>query len=228
MLQSFHLQSHAFFSFDGVKRTPKMAVSDFERAIHLALVKVWPDIQCSGCNFHYCQALGRKARKLGVLVGDIDYRKISHKGLLMFMRLSLLPLDRIDAGIEACYLFLRANDLNTSFEPFVAYFKRTWLESYPKELWCVSDRERRTNNNVEGYNNYLKHRIPLDPHPWVFAARLFDVAVDATATFDYEVNNNVPPPPDRSKMSIPLASALEALREGRIVEIEFLHLLLKP
>lgn len=44
-----------------------MAVmSDFESGMDKAMHNVFPECQRSGCNFHFAQALFRKAKKLGI------------------------------------------------------------------------------------------------------------------------------------------------------------------
>lgn len=206
------------------------AVSDFEKAIRLALMKVWPNIQCFGCYFHFCQAITRKADQLGLIPKRVNRNARDPRfiGIQLFKRLALLPLPRIDIGLEKCKEFLQINNLLASFLPFVDYFESTWIRRYPKDRWCVSERGRRTNNHVEGHNNALKIAIPLNPHAWVFVARLFELTINATATHDYEVANNTTPPPDRSKLTLSLNSALEKLNAGQMVEIEFLHLLAVP
>jgi len=40
--------------------SPKTVFADFEKAIHLALLKVWPSISLKGCRFHLAQSWWRK------------------------------------------------------------------------------------------------------------------------------------------------------------------------
>lgn len=210
-------------SFDGTTRTPRSATSDFEQAIRLALVKVWPNIRVVGCNFHFCQALRRHARGLGSISVHLIVGSMHHKIIIMFMRLSLLPLERIDAGFEFLLEFIRTNELDEDFLEFIDYFKRTWITRYPKESWHVSDRERRTNNNLEGYNHRIKQSIPANPTAWAFLDGLLNLAFDASSVYDADRINDAVPPADRSKLSEPLTIALQELRNDVINELDFLQ-----
>lgn len=73
----FEFVRDGIISFDGILRSPKLASSDFEQALRLALKKAWPDVELVGCWFHYCQALRTKARKCpalsGKLIDDSDH-----------------------------------------------------------------------------------------------------------------------------------------------------------
>jgi MULE transposase domain len=215
----------AVFSNDGIARVPRLATSDFEQAIRGALVKVWPTIELVGCNFHFCQCLRRKAASMPALSTKITGGTLHHRALVMFMRLSLLPLPRVDAGFEAMLGFIEDNGLSNDFGEFINYFRRTWFGRYPKETWCVSDRERRSNNHLEGYNSLIKRSIPQNPSPWVFLDSLLNLAYDASASFTSDRQREAGPPPDRSSISAPLQDALELLLANRINELGFLAMM---
>lgn len=219
------------FNFDGQQRTLNEGISDFEQAMRNALVIVWPNLRRTGCNFHYKQALRRRANKFPSINTQITGRTEHHKVLLMYMALSLLPLNRIAAGIDAIETYvptpppLPAPPINLAadFAGFRAYFNDTWMNRYPQEDWCVSDRNRRTNNNLEGYNNKIKSAIPKNPSPWIFLEALVNLAFDASASFDSDKLRNAPPPADRSLITEPLNIALEELNNGAIDELAFLE-----
>lgn len=209
-------------SHDGILREPKILTSDFEQSMRLAVHNVWPTCQRVGCNFHFCQAIRRKARSLQTLSTKIDSSKIHHHIVKMFMRLSLLPTARIVVGFDSLINFIHLQKLFGDFEEFLDYFKKTWLGRFPLEEWGVSERDRRTNNNVESYNRTIKLVIPMNPTPWVFLDSLLDLAYQASASFASDRHNNVPRPPDNSYISEPLEIALSMLNEGKIDELEFL------
>lgn len=75
------------FCFDGTLRTPVSATSDFELAIRLALLQIWPNINVYGCNFHFCQTLRRQARSLESLSANLVAGVLHNKVLTMFTRL---------------------------------------------------------------------------------------------------------------------------------------------
>jgi MULE transposase domain len=152
----------AVVSFDGVERTPILATSDFEQAIRSSLRKVWPTIQLVGCNFHYCQCLRRKAASLPEL--SLKISAIHHKVLVMFMRLSLLPICNVGVGFDGLIGFIEQNNLRDDFGEFIEYFENTWFNRYPVNTWCLSERYRRSNNHLEGYNCQVKRIIPKSLH----------------------------------------------------------------
>lgn len=218
----FEFMRDGILSFDGTIRTPRIATLDFEQAIRLALVGVWPDVEISGCNFHFCQALRRYARSLHSLSPFLVVGSIHSKSLTMTMRLSLLPLLQIDAGFEALLNFMQENEVLDDFAEFLNYFRRTWFNRYEKSTWCVSERDRRTNNNLEGYNNRVKQTIPLNPRPWIFLKCLQKLAISALSNFDSDGYRNWPQQADRSLLSEPLRVALQQLENGIIDELGFL------
>lgn len=224
----FNFIKDAIISYDGTIRIPTAATSDFERAIRQALISVWPGIRHYGCNFHFCQANRRYARSLPNLSPHLTDWTKHHKALVMIMRLSLLPLNRVNAGLVALDNYLREEEIADDFEIFMQYFYHTWMQLFPSDCWCVSDRDRRTNNHLEGYNRAIKQTIVKNPSPWAFLDGLHELAIDATTNFDDDVNNDAPPPPDRSILSEPLNEALYQLEEGHINEIEFLEFMAEP
>jgi hypothetical protein len=225
--QIFDFLNEAIFCYDGTMREPKTATCDFEQAIRSAVTKVWKNALIYGCNFHLCQAERRKARSIESISKELKPGSIYSEILLLFMRLSLLPLNRIDKGFQAIIHYIRTKKLTKAFQPFVDYFRSTWFVRFKKETWCMSDRNRRTNNNLEGYNNKVTQKIGINPTPMKFLTSLRDLAIDASAVFDSDKSLNAPPPADRSAISIPLAFALQELNSGKINELEFLQKMAK-
>lgn len=209
----------------GSTRTPQRATADFEQAILAALQNTWKGIGITGCNFHHAQAIRRKASKLTGLSSKISGDTMHHTILLMFMRISLLPIDRVETGFDKLLIFIEEKGLTDDFKEFISYFQNTWLSRFSKDLWCVSERTRRTNNNIEGYNHKVKLLIQNNPSAWTFLDSLLDLALDASSLFEHDRKNNVEPPKDRSKLSEPLKEALQQLNEHKIDEIAFLQLM---
>lgn len=218
----FEFIRDAIFSHDGTFREPVHATLDFEQGMRLALINTWPNVVRHGCNFHYCQAIRRHARSIESLSASLTGGTKHHFILVMFMRLSMLPLDKIEIGYHALLSFIRDQNLKNDFSSFISYFNRTWLVRFPKETWCVNGLNRRTNNNIEGYNNRIKISIPLNPSPWKFLEGLNDLAHDAITSFDADKLRNTQPPPDRSTLTSLLNDAMDELNRGVIDELQFL------
>lgn len=212
----------------GVRRAVLSVTSDFEQAIRAAVLNVWPQAEIIGCNFHHCQALERHAKQSpglagGKLADGTPYRHI----LRMFKRISLLPLRRIDAGFAAILDYIQEQGDEEGFEPddfdeFAQYFQQTWFTRFTPTLWCVSDRDRRTNNNVEGHNRKIKGEIHENPSPWEFLQGLRDLMLDACGKFERDRRTNAPPPEDLSLITVRLKAALQRLINDEIDELEFL------
>lgn len=212
-------------SYDGTVRIPATAMCDYEKGLRNSLVKVWPNIEVNGCLFHFSKALREHAKEIKELSTKIKNGTIHHKTLLLFSRLALLPLDRIDKGIESLKNYISLNsELKTDFVIFIDYFEKTWLKRYKKEDWCVATCPRRTNNNVEGHNKFIKMKIPLNPSPWSFIDGLIDLVYDSLALVAAEKRNSVRI--DRSKISDKLKHNLIELQEKRINELEYLKRML--
>jgi MULE transposase domain len=209
---------------DGKIREPGSFTCDFEQGLRKAIRNVWPDTSIRGCNYHHCQALRRKAAKTQKLSTKITGNTEHHKILNMFMRISLLPIERVNTGLELLLKFIRrSRAVAKDFEEFIEYFNSTWMKLFPKEEWVVSNYRRRTNNEVEGYNNYLKQCIPLNPAPFDFLDALIDLVHDANSTFQSDKINNHNSQSDRSKITIKLNQTLDDLSNGKINELEFLQ-----
>lgn len=221
-----HLRD-AILGFDGKLRVPKNGMSDFEKAMRRALIKVWPNINMDGCNFHFTQALHRKATTMENLSTKISGNSTHHKVLLMFMRLSLLPIDRLERGYNALKEYIASqNDLSQDYCEFIAYFERTWLKRFPPQEWCVSHARFRTNNHTEGYNRYIKQCIQRNPSPWQFLDGLIDLAFEASSSVQADKIRRTPLKiKDRSKLSQPLKKALSELEQGKTDEFGFINVL---
>lgn len=218
----FEFLRDAAFCFDGIQRTPATFMSDFERASRQAANSVWPDIELIGCNFHFCQALRRKASSLPELCSKIRGQTLHHTTLKLFMRLSLLPLESVFDGLDALKLFLAEKGVAADFHRFLNYFERVWLRHYEPSTWCVSVRKRRTNCNLEGYNAFIKQKIHRNPSPWVFVNAILDLAYDASSKLERDLTQRTQRA-DRSRLTKPMEANLKLLEDGEISIIEFLQ-----
>lgn len=210
-------------------------MADFEQSIRAAVRSIWPQAELSGCNFHHTQALEKNAKQCpGLAGGKLIDGTIHRKILRMFTRISLLPLQRIATGYAALLDFIQEqafeNDFDDDFDPddfdgFIAYFEHTWFTRFLPSTWCVSDKDRRTNNNVEGHNRKIKTMIDPNPSPWEFIQGLRDLMIAASVKLEKERRTNAPPPKDLSKLTVPLRLALQRLNADEIDEIGFLDAL---
>lgn len=216
----------------GEERIVMSVTSDFEQSIRAAVRSVWAAAVITGCNFHFCQAVEKNASQTAGLSGaKLETGSTYRKCLLMFMRLSLLPLNCLTAGYNALLghlhtLEAEVDDFDASdFDEFIDYFDRVWLNRFAPETWCVSDRDRRTNNNVEGHNRWIKEVIDNNPSPWEFLEGIRDLMVAANAKFTRDRRTNAVTPQSLSRLSEPLEEALGRLNNKEIDELEFLKIM---
>lgn len=98
---------------------PVEAMSDFEKASRNAAREIWPLARIRGCNFHFCQAICRRARRMKRLQNELQHNGEARFILKMFQRLSLLPVDELRAGRR--YIRQRIHDKGLE-----RVFRRFW------------------------------------------------------------------------------------------------------
>jgi hypothetical protein len=145
----------------------KEFVTDFERAIWRGVKETLPEVNIIGCGFHWCQAVFRNLKKIG-LVGLYRSNANVHKYLERFLSLHLIPMEKIPRMFE--YLERKIISLWETDEElkkkktqlalvkkFVSYMRANWIVSkvWPPAKWCVFNQPIRTNNDAEGWNNRI-------------------------------------------------------------------------
>ncbi|XP_070503123.1 uncharacterized protein [Chironomus tepperi] len=201
---------------------PAAITADFEMALRNGVKNVWQEIEIFGCYFHFCQALHRRASSYDYLLERIENSEKHKEFLMMIMRLGLLPIEMIDDGIAALKKFKEDDvDLQRDFLAFMHYFDKTWIGRYPVNEWCISGRQIRTNNFVEGHNFKIKQFIPTNPTPWSFLDGLKDLYYDADASYINAKAKNISYK-DKSRFTAPLKELIPKLKNGIIDELEFL------
>jgi hypothetical protein len=79
---------------------PAQVMMDFEFSARTAAKEVWNKTRLRGCNFHYCQSIRRKAKSIPSLAVLLMKKPSANVCLRMFMRLSLLPVNRVQKGLQ--------------------------------------------------------------------------------------------------------------------------------
>ena len=126
-------------------------ISDFERAIFVAVRKVFPQIHHQGCNFHHQQALVKRVKELGLSStyskkGENPFRDFIHK----LMCLSYLPHNKIPNVFKTL-----KRTAPPQAEQLVQYFESNWVKStlWTPKHWSCFMLVVRTNNDAEGLHN---------------------------------------------------------------------------
>jgi hypothetical protein len=223
----FHFLKYAILRHENARRNPISVMSDFERALRNAIKVIFPSTKLLGCNFHHLQALRRRAMKTEGLSTKIYKNSQHHYILKMFMRISLLPIERINTGLQQLKRYIASMpDILMDFHEFTLYYEETWHKLYSKSDWCVSDAFRRTNNNLEGLNSYIKKLIPRNPSPYKFLDSILDLSYEVSSSLS-SASNELFVAKDRSKLTNKLHQTLQKLSNEEISELTFLKILAK-
>ena len=111
---------------------PEHAMADYETASVKDLCAVYgSSVTISGCWFHYTQAVGRQARKIGLAVpyrADATVRKC----VKMLMSLPLLPAEAINEDVDdiltQCVPLITTSTVNASVRTLVTYVRKQWTQ----------------------------------------------------------------------------------------------------
>lgn len=152
---------------------PKIIHSDFEVAILRLVAEMLPNSSINGCFFHYCQAVFRKIKKLGL---QPFYTK--SKNFKMFIRclysLSFLPPQQVETVyrqllVVATQIF--GFDLaDKQLAKFLRYYESTWISGsalFPARIWSNYKQTDRTNNGTEGFHHGFASKFQRN-HPSVY------------------------------------------------------------
>lgn len=97
---------------------PTTIMADFECASMRAAKAIWPQARFKGCNFHHLQAIRRKSIEIQVLREELKVNQRARFGLKLIMRLSMLPRDNLQAGVDFVQEYINRHDLADVFMEF--------------------------------------------------------------------------------------------------------------
>lgn len=199
-------------------------ICDFELAVFNAAREVFPNIDISGCYFHFSQNLWKHTQQVGLTVPYNNDPNVKIFFTYIYS-LGFLPVGNV---IE-CYNELLNNELTQyliaqypQMNEFVQYFNNTYVDgqNFPHQLWNVFERgmSSRTNNIVESYHARWNKVVGVrHPSIWTFLKKLQDQQALARNVVLNAENGN-PPPLRRRKWRI-LEQRVVALKndllEGR-------------
>ncbi|XP_043467577.1 uncharacterized protein LOC122504814 [Leptopilina heterotoma] len=143
-------------------------MSDFETAIQKSITNsISKEITVKACWFHFCQALLRYWKKLGLI------RKKAPKTVLwMVMNLALAPDTRFSEGLELIEKVCKDDIQNfKDIKTFLDYVKNQWIPL--ASVLCVCDCSQRTNNAVESFHkNAFDELGGNHPHMYAFLTKM--------------------------------------------------------
>ncbi|KAF4520857.1 hypothetical protein B566_EDAN007038, partial [Ephemera danica] len=164
---------------------PRRIVTDYETSLQNALRQAFPAAVCSGCWFHYTQALFRNAKRRGLhqlLQNDPNAWKV----ISMAMALPLLPSNQIAAGFQNVRNFALQHNLANAMGPWLDYVQTQWLTNVGADVISVHMQRHRTTNCVESFHNRLRLWFNNIAHPniWFFTDKLRQVEMSSSLDMD--------------------------------------------
>lgn len=140
---------------------PAEFMTDFEDGMRLAIKICWPKVKVRGCWFHYCRAILRRCRNLGMdkLLKNNENAKAVKRQLAV---LPLLPEGQIEEGFKATKKLAAKKKLSKRFGRLFKYVESYWLKSQVKiDISYKSYNERGVNghfvNIADSFMNNFEH-----------------------------------------------------------------------
>lgn len=134
------------------KWNPNRFIVDFELAPIKAIRSVFTNIHLQGCNFHFKQALYKKADSLGI---TIDTEAKHH--IALCAALAYLKDELVEAGWAVIEDMTPSNEKYTEFNN---YFVSYWIRSDFRGVWNCYRARHRTTNGAESWHKRLNNKMP--------------------------------------------------------------------
>jgi hypothetical protein len=176
----------------GLEMRPEVVMMDFELAAMNAFSFHFPRIQIKCCFFHLGQSFYRKLCIEGLkeqYKNDANLRK----WVKQVICLALIPVEKVEDVFEQ--LCMEKPDYNEKIDNFLDYVLLNYIRNdendryvFPLEVWNHYESEKRTNNDIEGYNSKLEKFLGTHPNIWLFINKI--KAEESTATLKYMRINN--------------------------------------
>ena len=150
-----------------VKQKPKSLNCDFEKAIHRAANKVWPELSIHGCFFHMCQNWLKRVKTEGLMKSYLSDANFV-KSFRLCQSLAYIPIDEVQIGFEEIKLASKSN-----FEKILTYLSKNYIGTkskdsrFPIKTWNLYERTLHslpgTNNEVESLHGSFTDDTKSNP-----------------------------------------------------------------
>lgn len=148
---------------------PRIVYADFERAIHAAIIQVFPYAKIKGCRFHLGQSWWRKIQKIGLAA---EYSKDNDVGQYLRYIFGLPFLNPTDVG--ECFAIDFGEILpaeHQAVQQFADYLVDNYISEeadFPPEMWAENSSSlQRTTNACESFHSKF-NSLFYNPHPNIF------------------------------------------------------------
>lgn len=156
-------------------------VVDFEKAIHLAAVDVWPNVQIIGCRFHLAQSWYRKIQNCGLVT---EYKtETSEIGRWLRLTFALMYLDPKEVG--DCFALELSEHMPqdgrlVQFADYLVDYYISEESVFPPVIWAEQSATlSRTTNACESFHsNFNSSMYKEHPNLFVFIEKLKEFQLD--------------------------------------------------
>ncbi|KAK3910862.1 Protein FAR1-RELATED SEQUENCE 2 [Frankliniella fusca] len=161
---------------------PLVIMTDFEVGLQNAWKTVFPNAQVIGCYWHFCRAVLKKARELGLVPFMNQHRQL--RSLIRAMcALPLLPQALMGRGLNTLIQEATRRGYVQFLNPYFNYMIDTWMTNPLFSTMSVYDQPHRTNNVSESCNRMLRSKTGAHrPGLWHFLTAVRRLEQSATLT----------------------------------------------
>ncbi|XP_067215638.1 uncharacterized protein [Linepithema humile] len=165
----------------GLQCNLRFIMMDYEKASMNAVHEQFPHASLRGCWFHYCQAVLKKWKRLGLL-------KAPRKTVSMAMTLALAPSEMFAEGLNLMQTIAdEESDNYPNILLFMKYMRNTWLPISKKT--SVYGCPIRTNNFVESFHNIMAQKMQtVHPNLWIFLDNISKLITDQEINYNRLLN----------------------------------------
>ena len=209
---------------------PAQAVVDYEPAVARALELIFPDTRLNGCLFHYTKNVLKRHRELRLT--KLYFRNHAYKRWFrLLLSLPLLPEHSISSFYQeelAKKNFDCEGWESRAVKKLKRYLESHWLRQVGPGMLSVFHLKRRTTNETESHNRWIRRQIPpvsAKHNLWFFVQRLNEFMAEVDLDLE-RLSNGLLVRRQKSKRRVALEERLEELKrslnEGQMSPLDYL------
>lgn len=216
-------------SFGGENFAPQNSMSDFEAGLLNSIRSAFPNIQITGCRFHFGQALLRKVKETMAVEfrDDKEFATFARK----HFALSLLPPDQILPVLNLLkgeISQLRSARCRRQWKILhQEYFLKYWIQQVGPDVISNYGLEHRTNNHCESLHSRMAKKIHHGVTIWSFLDQLSRHVIEPTVIEIAQIKNNLSVRMEEAKKTkfakCVMDKAEKKLQEHIITPIQFIN-----
>lgn len=198
---------------------------DFEKAIHCALLYMWPNVKISGCRFHLHQNWFKKIQSLGLVQEYKDTNSEIGKWLRHTFGLTYLnPVE-----VEECFVydFMSYKPKNATLDIYADYLLENYIIDsalFPPHIWSNQNPSiARTTNACESFHSRFNSSF-YSTHPsiFIFIEKLKEFQVDTYVKINsLQIPAKIKDTTVKAKLAF-LEKMVDKLRSQQIRRLDFI------